>query len=493
MDGCVAKEIFNNKTGYAYDDIIILPGYIDFSVSNVDLKSNLTKNIQLSTPIVSSPMDTVTEHNMAIQLALQGGIGIIHCNNSVDEQVEHVRKVKRFQNGFITNPVLLSPEQPISEIYRIKKQHGFSGIPITQNGCMDSKLLGMVSFRDVDFVKNKATPIGDVMLTDLITIEEGSTLEDAYEILKESKRSRLPVVDKKFNLKSLICRKDLANRREYPNASRNRTTNQLLVGASVTTHLNTGERIDPLIKAGVDVLVIDSAQGNSLYQIKTIKYIKEKFPNIDIIAGNVVTTKQAKNLIDAGADALRVGMGIGSICTTQEVCGVGRSQATAVYKVSHYAKSFGVPIIADGSIKNTGHIVKALTLGASTVMLGSMLAGTEDSPGEIFYKDGVRLKNYRGMPSIEAMKQTSSSERYLAQNENIKVAQGVSGTVVTKGKVSTYIPYLVQGVKHGLQDIGSNTVPKLHTMLDDGTIEFEIRSISSMRDGAIHGLYDYKK
>ena len=331
------------------------------------------------------------------------------------------------------------------------------------------------------------------MLTDLITIEEGSSLEDAYEILKESKRSRLPVVDENFNLKSLICRKDLANRREYPNASRNRTTNQLLVGASVTTHLNTNERIIPLIKAGVDVLVIDSAQGNSLYQIKTIKYIKEKFPDIDIIAGNVVTTKQAKNLIDAGADALRVGMGIGSICTTQEVCGVGRSQATAVYKVSRYAKSLGIPIIADGSIKNTGHIVKALTLGASTVMLGSMLAGTEDSPGEIFYKDGVRLKNYRGMGSIEAMKQTSSSERYLAQNENIKVAQGVSGTVVTKGKVSTYIPYLVQGVKHGLQDIGSNTIQKLHTMLDDGTIEFEIRSMSSMRDGAIHGLYDYKK
>ena len=321
MDGYIAKEIFNDKIGFAYDDLIILPGYIDFSVSDIKLRSNLTKNIKLNTPIVSSPMDTVTEHNMAIQLALQGGIGIIHCNNSIDEQVEHVKKVKRFQNGFITNPVLLSPEQPISEIYRIKKQHGFSGIPITQNGRMDSKLLGMVSFRDVDFVKNKETSIGDVMLTDLITIEEGSSLEDAYEILKESKRSRLPVVDENFNLKSLICRKDLANRREYPYASRNRTTNQLLVGASVTTHLNTNERIIPLIKAGVDVLVIDSAQGNSLYQIKTIKYIKEKFPDIDIIAGNVVTTKQAKNLIDAGADALRVGMGIGSICTTQEVCG----------------------------------------------------------------------------------------------------------------------------------------------------------------------------
>jgi len=493
IDGNCAQDVFNNKIGFAYDDVIILPGYIDFSVSDVNIKSKLTKNILLNTPIVSSPMDTVTEHKMAIQLALQGGIGIIHCNNTIEEQVEHIKKVKRFQNGFITNPVLLSPEQPISEVYRIKKQYGFSGIPITKNGCMNSKLLGMVSFRDVDFVKDKTTSIENVMLTDFITIEEDSSLEDAYQCLKESKRSRLPVIDKNFNLKSLICRKDLANRREYPKASKNIITNQLLVGASVTTHLNTHKRIDALIKSGVDVLVIDSAQGNSLYQIQTIKYIKKKFPNIDVIAGNIVTMKQAKNLIDAGADALRVGMGIGSICTTQEVCGVGRSQATAVYKVSQYAKNFDIPIIADGSIKNTGHIVKALTLGASTVMLGSMLAGTDDSPGEIIYKDGIRLKNYRGMGSIEAMKQTNSSERYLAQNEKIKVAQGVSGTVITKGQIDTYIPYLVQSIKHGLQDIGSNTISKLHTMLNDGTIEFEIRSISSMRDGSIHGLYDYKK
>lgn len=493
MDGCIATEIFNDKIGYAYDDIIILPGYIDFSISDVKLKSSLTKNIQLNIPIVSSPMDTVTEYNMAIQLALQGGIGIIHCNNSIDEQVEHIKKVKRFQNGFINNPVLLSADQPISKIHTIKKHYGFSGIPITENGLIDSKLVGMISFRDIDFIKDQDTLIRDVMLTDLITIEESSTLEEAYEILKISKRSRLPVIDKNFNLKSLICRKDLVNLREYPNVSRNKTTNQLLVGASVTTHLNTNERITKLIEAGVDVIVIDSAQGNSLYQIETIKYIKKNFPNVDIVGGNVVTIQQAKNLIDAGADGLRVGMGIGSICTTQEVCGVGRSQGTAIYKVSEYAKKLGIPIIADGSIKNTGHIVKALALGASTVMLGSMLAGTEDSSSEIIYKDGIRLKNYRGMGSIEALKQTNSSERYLAHNENIKVSQGVCGTVVTKGKVSTYIPYIVQGIKHGLQDIGSNTIPKLHNMLYDGIIKFEIRSPSSIRDGAIHGLYDYKK
>jgi IMP dehydrogenase len=410
MDGFTAKQLFQSRTGYAYDDIIVLPGFINFPVSEVNLNSHLTKNIKLQTPIVSSPMDTVTEHKMAIELALQGGIGIIHCNNTIEEQVEQVRKVKTFQNGFITSPILLGPRDPISEIYRIKQDFGFSGIPITENGKMNSRLRGMVSFRDVDFITDKTTPIQDVMLTDLITIQEGKTLEDAYQILKESKRSRLPVVDSKGNLKSLICRKDLANRREYPLASQNSVTNQLLVGASVTTHENTLDRVKALISVGVDVLLIDSAQGNSQFQIDLIGNIKKYYPDIDIIAGNVVTQKQALNLIEAGADSLRVGMGIGSICTTQEVCGVGRSQATAVFKVSQVAREHGVPIIADGSIKNTGHIVKALTLGASCVMLGSMLAGTEDSPGEIFYKDGVRLKNYRGMGSIDAMKHSGNSK-----------------------------------------------------------------------------------
>tara|TARA_B100000123_G_C25739924_1_gene433320 strand:- start:2597 stop:4078 length:1482 start_codon:yes stop_codon:yes gene_type:complete len=493
MDGNSAKKIFSSTTGYSYDDLIILPGFIDFDIKDISLKTNLTKNIELQTPIVSSPMDTVTEHKMAIELGLQGGIGIIHCNNSIEEQVEQVRKVKTFQNGFITNPIILSPKDKIQEVYNIKEKYGFSGIPITEDGKLGSKLLGMVSFRDIDFVVDKNTCISEVMLTDLITIESDKGLEDAYQILKESKRSRLPVVDSLGNLKSLICRKDLANRRDYPLASRNKKTNQLLVGAAITTHSNTDKRIDALISAGVDVLVVDSAQGNSKYQIETIKFIKKTYHQVDVIGGNVVTIKQAKNLIEAGVDGLRVGMGIGSICTTQEVCGVGRSQATAVYKVSQYARKMGVPIIADGSIKNSGHIVKALTIGASCVMLGSMLAGTEQSPGEVFFKDGVRLKNYRGMGSMEAMKQTGKSERYLAQNEKIQVAQGVSGTVITKGSINTFIPYIIQGVKHGIQDIGYRNLKDGNEMLDNGDIEFEIRSISSMRDGGIHGLYDYKK
>lgn len=493
MDGYPAAELFQSKTGYAYDDIIILPGYIDFDVKSVDVKTYLTKNITLNTPLVSSPMDTVTEHQMAIEMALQGGIGIIHCNNTVLEQVAQVKKVKTYQNGFIDQPILLSPTDPISEIYRIKSKYGFSGIPITENGAMGSRLLGMVSFRDVDFITDKSTLIQEVMLQDLITIEQGKTLEDAYQILKESKRSRLPVVDSEGNLCSLICRKDLANRRDFPLASRNKTTNQLLVGASVTTHPQTQDRIQALVEAGVDVILIDSAQGNSSYQVKLLQLMKRKYPQIDVIAGNVVTQRQAFNLIQGGADALRVGMGIGSICTTQEVCGVGRSQATAVYKVSVLARKYGVPVIADGSIKNTGHITKALCLGATSVMCGSLLAGTEDSPGEVFYKDGIRVKNYRGMGSIEAMKHCGNSERYLAHQEKIKVAQGVSGTVVTKGSIGTFVPYLVQGIKHGFQDIGARNISDLHQKLYEGIIELELRSVSSMRDGNVHGLYDYQK
>jgi len=492
------KNIFDKQVSYAYDDIIILPGFIDFGVKEVALASRLTRNITLNIPIVSSPMDTVTESKMAIGLALQGGIGIIHCNNTIEEQVQEVRRVKKYQNGFIQNPIILSPTDPIAEVYKIKKLHGFTGIPITTDGKINSKLVGMVSFRDVDFVEDKTTSIGEVMLKDLITIKEGTSLEAAYQVLKESKRSRLPIIDSKFHLKSLICRKDMRNRREYPLASKNKQ-NQLLVGAAVTTHIGTKERIRKLVVAGVDVIIVDSSQGNSKYQIDIIKYIKTTFPKTDVIGGNVVTIKQAENLINAGADALRIGMGIGSICTTQEVTGVGRGQATAVYKIAKYIanccynSSHQIPIIADGGISNTSHIVKALTLGASTVMMGSMLAGTDEAPGEYFYKNGIQIKKYRGMGSIDVMNK-KGSERYMAVGTSIKVAQGVSGTVVGKGPVAKYVPFLIQGVKHGLQYIGAQNISKLHKMsLYEGEVGFELRSLAAMREGGIHDLLTYEK
>lgn len=482
------NNIFNSHTSYTYDDLILLPGYINFSVNDVDLKSQLTKNIDIKVPIISSPMDTVTESEMAIALALQGGIGIIHCNNSIDEQVQHVKRVKRYQNGFIENPIILSADDNLLKVIDIKKKYGFSGIPITETGKINSKLLGMVSIKDVDFVLDKSQAIKNVMYKKLITIEENCSLSDAYEKLKISKRSRIPIVDKNYNLKSLICRKDIMNIKEYPLSSKNHKTNQLLVGAAVTTS-EKRERIDKLIKAGVDVIVIDSAQGNSIYQIDTIKYIKGKYPTVDIIGGNIVTVNQAKNLINAGVHALRVGMGIGSICTTQNVCGVGRGQASAIYKVSEYAKKYNCPIIADGGISNTGHIMKAFSLGAHTVMLGSMLAGTTESPGEYYYKDGIRLKEYRGMGSKYSMKKLSS-ERYLSQSSVIKVAQGVSGSVIDKGEINNYVPYLVQSVKQGMQDIGFKSMQNMHMKKE--LIEVEIRSVSSIREGGIHDLYDYK-
>ena len=492
MNGYNANNIFDSKIGYTYDDLIIMPGYIDFGINDISLKSKLTKNIELNIPIVSSPMDTVTESSMAIALALQGGIGIIHCNNTVEEQVNEIKIVKNFQNGFIKTPVILSPNHKIIEVYKIKDKLGFTGIPITIDGKLGSKLVGMVSFRDVDYVDDKNTLIKDVMLKDLITVNEGTTLEDAYKILKESKRSRLPVVDTDFNLKSLICRKDLRNRNQFPLASKNNKTNQLLVGAAVSTHPKNKDRIDALINAGVDVIVVDSAQGNSIYQIDTIKYIKDNYSQIDVIGGNIVTASQAFNLINAKVDAIRVGMGTGSICTTQEVCGVGRPQATAVYMISKYCHEYNIPIIADGGISNSGHIIKALTLGASTVMMGSMLAGTDESPNEYYYNNGIRLKKYRGMGCLDAITK-ECGERYLSTTSHIKVPQGVSGSVVAKGAISKYIPFVIQSIKQGIQDIGYKTLCNIHHNTFNGNIKFQIRTTSALREANVHDLFVYEK
>lgn len=488
-DGYSLEEIFNDKNGYSYDDIIMLPGYIDFSVNDVDLEIKVTRNITIKTPIISSPMDTVTESDMAIAMALQGGLGIIHSNCSIEKQLEEVLKVKRFNNGFIKNPIVFSPCNTVKDALEIKMKYKFSSFPITEKGTLYSKLLGLVSNSDLDF-NDDDTKLSEVMTHKLIVGTEGLSLSEANEILKINKVKLLPIVDNENNLISVICRKDLKHHYNYPLASK--INRQLLVGASVSTHPNDRERIKGLAEAGVNVLVIDSSQGNSIYQIETIKYIKNNYPSIDIIGGNVVTISQAKNLIEAGVDGLRVGMGIGSICTTQHVCGVGRSQATAIYNVSKYAYKMGIPIIADGGISNTGHIIKALSLGASAVMLGSLLAGTDESPSESFFQDGVRLKKYRGMGSFEAMNNANSGRRYLYNNKQIKVSQGVSGSVTSKGSLNKYLPYLVQGIKQGFQQLGSNSLIKLHSNSINGVLRFEIRSHMSQQDGNIHSLYSYE-
>lgn len=490
-DGFSGDELFSERSGYAYNDFIILPGYIDFSPDEVVLETNLTRRIKLKSPLVSSPMDTVTEARMAIGLALQGGIGIVHYNNTIEEQVAEVRKVKRFENGFINDPIVLSPAHTIRDIDHIKETYGFSGIPITENGHLNSKLVGIVTNRDIDFETDRSRKLSEVMSTNLLTAKKGLSLTEANRILKESKKGKLPIVDDRGCLVSLVCRNDLVKNREYPLASKD-DRKQLMVGAAISTRDESKERLEALVDAGLDLVVIDSAQGNSSYQVDMIKYIKKKYPHLEVMGGNVVTVEQCATLIKAGADALRIGMGPGSICTTQTTMAVGRSQATAVFKTARYSRTQGVPVMADGGVATIGHIAKALALGASSVMMGSMFAGTQEAPGEYFYENGVRLKKYRGMASQEAM-EAGGAKRYFAEDTKIKVAQGVSGSVVDKGSLFDFVPYLLQGLRHSFQDIGTRDIKTLHERLVDGSLRFELRSLSAQLEGGVHDLYSYKE
>jgi IMP dehydrogenase len=474
-----------------------MPGHISFGLNDIDISSKLTRNIKLQIPFVSSPMDTVTEHKLAITMALEGGIGIIHSNMSIQEQADEVHTVKKYKNGFIMDPVCLAPEQTAEDVFTTKAEMGFSSFPITHNGKMGGKLVGIISNRDTSFIEDPTANISEFMTPrdQLVVAKEGVSLDEANAILKASKKGKLPVVNEKDELVALIARTDLQKNRDNPLASKDEKNKQLLVGAAIGTRPEDKDRAKALVEAGVDVLVVDSSQGDSIYQLEIVRHLKESYPNVDVIAGNVVTPSQALHLIEAGADGLRVGMGIGSICTTQEVCAVGRAQASAVYHVAKFARKYGIPVVADGGIKSTGHITKALCLGAGTVMMGSMLAGTDESPGEYFYQDGVRLKRYRGMGSLEAMSK-GSEKRYVWDTNSataIKVAQGVSGAVQDKGTLRRYIPYLKQGVRHGLQDAGCMSVEEAREKLYSDKLRFEIRSPAAQKEGSVHGLHSYQK
>ncbi|VIO87921.1 Uncharacterized protein BM_BM5924 [Brugia malayi] len=501
-DGQTIDELMSNNVGLTYNDFNILPGYIGFDVSSVDLTTHLTRGITLKTPLVSSPMDTVTECEMAIAMALHGGIGIIHANfASVEDQAEEVIKVKRYKQGFITHPHCIKEMDTVLDLMRIKLKYGFTGTPVTSTGHVGGQLIGLVTSRDVDFIdesKYPTTKISEVMVPfdRLITGSEDLTLEHAYKILENEKKGKLPIVNSRNELVSLIARTDLKKARDFPCSSYD-SKGQLRVGAAINTRESAKEAVKKLVAAGADVLVIDSSQGASMYQVNLLKWIKTNYPETpQIIAGNVVTQRQAEILINAGADAIRVGMGSGSICITQEVTAVGRAQGTAVYQVAKYARTRGIPVIADGGIRDVGYITKALALGASTVMMGGLLAGTTEAPGEYFWgPSGVRLKNYRGMGSLDAMEaNVGSQDRYFSsRSDSIKVAQGVSATMRDRGSIHKFVPYLVRGIQHGFQDIGVKNLDELRNGIARGEVRFERRSSNAQVEGGVHSLHSYDK
>lgn len=494
LDGLAAEDLFADNTGITYRDYLALPGYIDFDSKDVNLESKLSREITLNLPFISSPMDTVTEAEMAISLSLMGGIGIIHYNNSQEEQLHIVEKVKRYKNGFILDPVVLSPEHKISDIDKIKRRYGFSGIPITQDGTRNTPLVGIVTNRDIDLETDRSITIRKLMSVDLVTAKEESTvnsldLKEANQILKQSKKRKLPIINEKGLLVALVCRSDLQKNQDFPLAIKDKYK-RLRVGAAISTKPEAYDRIPDLVAAGVDCLVIDSAQGNSRYEIELIYWLKKNFPEVQVIAGNVVTTQQCENLIHAGCDALRIGMGPGSICITQDIVAVGRAQATAVYHTARFANRHGVPIIADGGIGSTGDIANALAIGASTVMMGSMFAGTQEAPGEYFYENSIRLKHYRGMASLEAY-EAGGTKRYFIEKQDVKVPQGVSGAVVDKGSMFQYLPYLSQGLRLSFQDMGVRNIPSLHKKMYNNEIRFEKRSFNAQQQGSAHNLHSY--
>lgn len=452
-----SKIVFEALT---YDDVLLLPAYSEVLPHNTDTSTQLTRNIRINIPLLSAAMDTVTETDLAISMAQEGGIGIIHKNMSIKKQAEQVRKVKRSESGMILDPITLQEDATLGDAIRIMSENKIGGIPIT-NG--NGKLTGILTNRDLRFEKNMSLPVRDVMTTEnLITAAKGTDLAKAEDILQEYKIEKLPVVDEEGNLVGLITYKDILKKKDRPNACKDEY-GRLRVGAAVGVTPDVMDRIKALVEAGVDVISVDTAHGHSKGVLDVVRKIKENFPNLEVIAGNVATADGAKALADAGADAVKVGVGPGSICTTRVIAGIGMPQLSAVMEAARGLQGTGVPVIADGGIKFSGDIVKALAGGASTVMVGSLLAGTEEAPGEMIIYEGRKFKTYRGMGSIEAMEE-GSKDRYFQGNEKDSkklVPEGIVGRVAYKGLVSEVIYQLVGGIRAGMGYCGTPTIPTL--------------------------------
>ena len=444
------------KEGLTFDDVLLIPEASDVLPAEVDLKTTLAKGIDLNIPIVSAAMDTVTESRLAIAMAREGGMGIIHKNMSIEEQAKEVDKVKRSEHGVITDPFFLAPDNLVKDAVSLMERYRISGVPVTKEG----KLVGILTNRDLRFETNYEQPISAVMTKDnLVTAPVGTSLDDAKNILGKHRIEKLPIVDDKGYPKGLTTNKDIEKSIQYPNSARDKH-GRLLVGAAVGTAANTMDRVAALIDAKVDVIAIDTAHGHSAMVLKKIAEIKKKFPSLTLIAGNVATAEATKALIDAGADIVKVGIGPGSICTTRVVAGIGVPQLTAVMDCAEEADKHGKRIIADGGIKYSGDIVKALAAGGSAVMIGSMLAGTQESPGEIELYQGRSFKVYRGMGSLAAMA-AGSNDRYFQENEKKFVPEGVEGRVPYRGSVSEIIYQMKGGLRSGMGYCGKHNIDEL--------------------------------
>ena len=471
--------------GITFDDVLLVPSYSEIIPNQADLSTYLTKKIKLNIPMMSAGMDTVTEHRMAIAMARQGGIGIIHKNMSIEQQAEEVDKVKRSENGVITDPFYLSPEDTLSDANELMSKFRISGVPIVEKG--GKKLVGIITNRDLKFEEDFTKKIKESMTSEgLVTAEEGITLEEAKKILARARKEKLPIVDKDFNLKGLITIKDIEKQIKYPLSAKD-PQGRLLCGAAIGISANCLERVEALVGSQVDVVVLDSAHGHSANVLHAVDMVKSRFPKLQVIAGNVATAAATEALIKAGADAVKVGIGPGSICTTRVVAGIGVPQITAVMDCYEAAEKYGIPIIADGGIKYSGDMTKAIAAGASVCMMGSIFAGCDESPGTFELYQGRKYKVYRGMGSIAAM-ENGSKDRYFQDDAKKLVPEGVEGRVAYKGSVEDTVFQLMGGLRSGMGYCGT---PDIESLKQNGS--FVKISSASLKESHPHDIHITKE